>query len=316
MLSNTFRSHSHAFLIIVLLTYRIDGAKLSPFDLVVGFGDSTTDTGNVYKLTRGTWPIVPPYYRGRFTNGPVWIELLGIPTVDNYAYGGSTTDDDLIQGYTASGRQIVPGARQQIRMYWNKTKSREHDFSRTLFAIWSGNNDYFFNSTLSPSQVTRRLIVLIEDLLMIGAKHILIINKIPGQILPYVKTVDETILARERAIYHNGNLSLAVNHLQKNRPDVSIYLFDIYSLMLGIVNNNTLDLTNKTGHCWTVMSNEVLVSCANPDSYLFVDQYHCSARVHEFIGDHVRQFISSSSNNLDRLCSLSIVIFSFFCYHM
>jgi hypothetical protein len=32
---------------------------------VVIFGDSFTDTGNVYELTNYTWPITPPYYQGR-----------------------------------------------------------------------------------------------------------------------------------------------------------------------------------------------------------------------------------------------------------
>lgn len=312
---DAFRFYSLILHIILLLIYRRADALKSSFDVVVGFGDSTTDTDNVYKLTNENWPIVPPYYRGRFTNGPVWIEWLGIPTIDNYAHGGSTSDDKLIQGYSASGKQIVPGARQQIQMYLNKTKSQKKDFSQTLFAIWSGNNDYFFNTSLNPSQVTERLIILIEDLLKTGAKHVLIMNKIPGEMLPYIKTSDEANAARIRSIHHNGNLTASVKQLQKNRPDVSIYLFDIYSLMLEIKNNNTLDLANKTANCWTVMTNEVLVSCSNPNSYFFVDQYHFSARVHRFIGDHVRQFISSSSNNLDRLSSLSL-IFSFFCYYM
>jgi phospholipase/lecithinase/hemolysin len=38
------------------------------------FGDSYSDTGNVYKLSHGAWPLPHPYFHGRFTNGPTWSE--------------------------------------------------------------------------------------------------------------------------------------------------------------------------------------------------------------------------------------------------
>ncbi|CAM4780750.1 unnamed protein product [Rotaria magnacalcarata] len=46
-------------------------AQNVPFDTIVRFGDSHTDTGNVYNLTSHAWPIVPPYVEGRFSNGLV-----------------------------------------------------------------------------------------------------------------------------------------------------------------------------------------------------------------------------------------------------
>ncbi|CAF4219100.1 unnamed protein product, partial [Rotaria magnacalcarata] len=36
-------------------------AQNVPFDTIVSFGDSHTDTGNAYNLTSHAWPIVPPY---------------------------------------------------------------------------------------------------------------------------------------------------------------------------------------------------------------------------------------------------------------
>ena len=65
------------------------------------FGDSLSDSGNVYDLTAGTLPA-PPYTRGRFANGPVYAEYmadrLGLPLDNvlsggtNYAFGGAGTD--------------------------------------------------------------------------------------------------------------------------------------------------------------------------------------------------------------------------------
>lgn len=84
------------------------------FEGIVVFGDSLSDTGNFYYISGDTYPVSPPYYNGRFSNGPVWIEtlapLLGVdadfetswlqyPTsADNFATGGANSGYDDIWG--------------------------------------------------------------------------------------------------------------------------------------------------------------------------------------------------------------------------
>ncbi|KXZ50306.1 hypothetical protein GPECTOR_17g945 [Gonium pectorale] len=71
-------------------------------ELVV-FGDSISDTGNTYNWTSGYIPSPGSYWRGRFSNGPVWLDHLmrmapsgGGAAAENrlrilnYAFGGST----------------------------------------------------------------------------------------------------------------------------------------------------------------------------------------------------------------------------------
>ena len=70
-----------------------------PVDRVIVFGDSLSDTGNVFDVFG-----IPaaPNFQGRFSNGPVWVEGLaaglGAPAPmpsrnggTNYAYGGAET---------------------------------------------------------------------------------------------------------------------------------------------------------------------------------------------------------------------------------
>lgn len=71
-------------------------ALTSSINKVVFFGDSLTDTGNLYRYDFGFLPKSPPYSNGRFTNGIVWSEyvadrlkLKNIST-ENYALGGET----------------------------------------------------------------------------------------------------------------------------------------------------------------------------------------------------------------------------------
>lgn len=67
---------------------------------VISLGDSFSDTGNLYALTGQRYPP-PPYYEGRFSNGPLWIEHLAkhyAASLHNHAVGGATSDDDTYTG--------------------------------------------------------------------------------------------------------------------------------------------------------------------------------------------------------------------------
>ncbi|CAF3303004.1 unnamed protein product [Rotaria socialis] len=281
------------FLFIFLCSHQTTTQNV-PFDTIVSFGDSLTDTGNVYNLTSHTWPIVPPYFEGRFSNGPVWIEKLGISIIKNYAHGGATTDNDFIQGYTASDTVPVPGIRQQINIYVKETNTVTLNFVRTLYVIWGGANDYYFNKTISPSVVAANILNGVKDLLTIGAKHILIMNHLPVQVMPFVQTDQEFIYYRKRAIFHNNNLSVDIAKLDYDRKKSALYLFDIYSFILKITDNHKNYSLNIKDNCWNVLNGNVSILCSNPQRYVYIDQYHFTTRIHELIGDAVHKFLFTS----------------------
>ncbi|MHC4946335.1 MAG: hypothetical protein ACYTG7_25250, partial [Planctomycetota bacterium] len=56
---------------------RAQGPGFEHFTGLWSFGDSLTDTGNTFALTGGSFPLSPPYFDGRFSDGPVWIESFG-----------------------------------------------------------------------------------------------------------------------------------------------------------------------------------------------------------------------------------------------
>ncbi|UJR13476.1 hypothetical protein I4U23_000490 [Adineta vaga] len=303
-MSATVISIDFLCLIFIFSGYQIQSAEV-PYDTVVCFGDSHSDTGNVYNLSEFKWPPVPPYYQGRFSNGPIWIEKLGISTLINYAYGGATTDNTLVTGVTMTSN-IVPGVRQQISTYKNLTDLTKINFNRTLYVIWAGSNDYFFNINLSPYIVVNSLTNSIDDLIQIGAKHFLIFNEPPFEVYPYVMMLNMSIYMKALTLAHNNNLS---NIIQSTYRNITCHFYDTHSLITNILNNPLKYGINSTKNCcWNTLSGIVNISCTTTDTYLFIDEYHFTTRIHQFIADNVRQLFSTSNKTTKHFHSISILL--------
>ena len=63
-------------------------------------GDSLSDDGNLFAATGGASPASPPYFEGRFSNGPVFTDYLaeGFAETENFAFGGAQAvpdEDDI-----------------------------------------------------------------------------------------------------------------------------------------------------------------------------------------------------------------------------
>jgi phospholipase/lecithinase/hemolysin len=96
------------------------------YSQIVAFGDSLSDNGNMFALTEGTVYETPspPYYEGRFSNGPVWVDYLaqdlGIDLV-NMAYGGARTDGHPLTAYPPETTGYDLGFTWQIDQYLTLT---------------------------------------------------------------------------------------------------------------------------------------------------------------------------------------------------
>ncbi|CAF0918859.1 unnamed protein product [Adineta ricciae] len=283
-----------------------------PYDTVVCFGDSHSDTGNIYNLTKFKWPLVPPYYQGRFSNGPLWIEKLSIPTLINYAYGSATTDNYLITGITVLNT-IVPGVRQQVSMYKNATNLTQVNFNRTLYVIWAGVNDYYFNNYLLPYAVVSSLMQSVNDLIQLGAKHFLIFNQPPLQAISFGTNLNLSSYLSTLILAHNNNLSTTIQSYRSNYSNRVFHLYDLYSLVVNILNKTSTYGINSTTNCWNISTGVINGTCSTPESYLFIDEYHFTTRIHQFIADDVRQLFAVSSRS--GKCSQSIAA-TFCCIFM
>ncbi|KAJ2663035.1 hypothetical protein IWW48_001554 [Coemansia sp. RSA 1200] len=132
----------------------------SPWTTIVSFGDNFSDSGNGAHITGGKYPSGPWSWNHRFTNGPNWIDnlILDLGGADNgkdkkahgqihmrnFAHGGATTDNALLQGSLLD--HAVPAMHQQVRGFMLKSHQAGGSPgypkpNTTLYTIWTGAND-------------------------------------------------------------------------------------------------------------------------------------------------------------------------------
>ncbi len=146
------------------------------------FGDSLTDTGNLFFLSGRTSPPSPPYFDGRFSDGPTWIEPFSerldldinfnIPFANNHAIAGAFTGFDGLSGPI--------GVLSQVGNFLGSGGSFQPD---DLVVVWAGANDYFFIS--APPEVlventVSNLAQAVTDLVLIGNARRFLIPNLPN----------------------------------------------------------------------------------------------------------------------------------------
>lgn len=252
-------------LVLVWLTVPLAASALS-FSGIVAFGDSLTDVGNVGPP--------PPYYNGRFSNGPIWVDdlssSLGLGAVtassaggSDYAVGGATTSDLAAQiaAFSASGHPPSPN---------------------DLFIVWAGGNDVLGalqGGSTDMSAAAQNVANAITSLALLGAQDFLVPN------LPNIGLTPAAIAGGSAAVTAATQLSQAFNaYLAQDLAGLSgvtVFQMDVYSELSAIVANPSgFGFTDVTDPCFDSSSGTV---CSTPSSYLFWDTVHPTASGHSLL---------------------------------
>ena len=277
---------------------------------VVTFGDSTTDSGNAYRLSAQTWPIVPPFNRrGGFADDLLWNEyftfhLSNSATLDDYACGSATTDNRLAQGIMARNPNLIanysirsqirsPGVRQQIFQYISSMISQSVDFEHTLYLIWVGTNNYFFNSSLTPLDTVTSILDDLNLLITYGGRHFVIINEPPFDRFPAFRYQINRPSIQQLYIDHNRILNERFHEKYSNNfTRLNVHLFDSYSFISKIMDQYKNYGFENLNSCWdTQTSSTVLIQCDHIDQRMFSDEYHFTSKMQTMIALELYQFL-------------------------
>jgi phospholipase/lecithinase/hemolysin len=264
------------------------------YDNIYVFGDSLSDTGNVFNATNGIIPPSPTYSNGRFSNGPIWVDYLAsdlgltLNLRNNFAFGGATTGTENI------GLATLPGLQQQINNFVAENKTAD---SNALYIIWAGTNDYlsyFFGGDPNPTNTLTNLSAALTSLVADGARDIMVVNLPDLGKLPFANFDSQrSDLFNTFSSEHNSSLNTELQVLsQQLSPDINIIELNVNSLFDRIVAApEEFGFTNVTNSCISEDLSVVPIDVptqqvfCNPEEFLFWDEVHPTTTAHKLIGE-------------------------------
>jgi outer membrane lipase/esterase len=275
-----------------------------PLTSIIVIGDSLADSGNVFRATSAlpgqAIPVSPPYFRGRFSNGLMWVEhlanALGLqitPSLDggtNFAFGGATTGQDLNRIFERDPGVVIPSLRTQVTAYRttladptlsDPTRVRRAPVD-ALYIVWGGANDLGEavqkgTAGATPesiaSDAVNNLATVIRELQSAGAIYFLVPN------LPDLGRTPQQVALGPAAVQLGTALSTAFNNalestlrnLESTLP-VHIARLDIATHFQEVTAHSlNFGVTNITDACLNGDPFDPGTVCANPESYIFWD---------------------------------------------
>ncbi|WP_419420358.1 GDSL family lysophospholipase PlaA [Legionella sp. D16C41] len=277
---------------------------------IVVFGDSLSDNGNLYEYMQHRIPQSPPYYNGRFTNGPVWIEQLTNSYFPNkvqshlldYAFGGAAISDNTADD------EVLFTLNREIKTYLLAHNDKADP--KSLFVIWIGGNNYLAlpeNEEEANTMVVNGIKEGFQKLINTGAKHILVLNLPDLGKGPAARQLHAEEQLTRLSTRHNELLLQAVNDLKAKYSEVKFLYFNTYQTV-----NNLLELAadygfnNTIDTCYDVLvakpsKQATLLMAAKPgqvdencEGYLFFDPVHPTALAHQIIAGEVRNMLDAA----------------------
>jgi phospholipase/lecithinase/hemolysin len=269
------------------------------FTGLYAFGDSLSDSGgnpsavlSIYKLLdKNCDPFhpCPPYYEGRYSNGPVAVEQLagailpggGTPAnFFDFAVSGSTTGiGNFGDGGTATspGGVGLPGMYQQMELYL--TLSGGAADPNALYFVWGGANDFL---TLDdPILAAQNIAGYVGALATAGAEHILVPNLPDLGYTPFVQGEGIEALAQAFSIGFNTELAMQLGGLGVLYPATDIVQFDTFSFLNDVILNPAdYGLSNSQDAC---LPSILVAPCADPENHVFWDVFHPTTQAHVLI---------------------------------
>jgi len=291
-------------LIVLGVLASISSTALASYSDVVFFGDSLTDTGNLYAAT-GV-PVSPPYNNGRFSNGPLWSEILAsqlgatasaAPSLlggNNYAWAGATVMD--------YGRP-QPEIPQQLSQYLATTKGSAD--ASALYVILGGAND-INDAGKNPTTAAANIVsaatainTMVTTLYASGARNILVGNLPAIGLTPLAIANGAAAGATQLTKLFNATLESLLAATRKADVNLDLDTFDLFSLLNNAVATPSVyGFSNVTDACKTGDLGAPGSVCDTPDSYLFWDSFHPSAAGHRLMAQTAFRAIPEPSTLL------------------
>lgn len=265
---------------------------------LVVFGDSLSDPGNLFALTNGQAPPSPPYFNGRFSNGPIWVDYLtsqfglNANSIKNYAVGGAKTGRDNI-GNAQLGANLLPGLLNEIDTYAATTPSGAKP--NTVYVVWAGGDDLLNISdpASAPTVVNdaiANITTAITKLASLGAQDIIVPNSIDLGFTP--QSVRSGVAGQATAVStaFNQALDQSLTNLEQSLH-INVSELDLFTLSRRVfAAPEEFGFTNITDPLIEQ------VNPVNPNGYFWWDTVHPTTQVHQIVANAFNAVINQPAN--------------------
>jgi outer membrane lipase/esterase len=265
-------------------------ATVNGFTSFIAFGDSLSDPGNLFAATGNTFPPSPPYFNGRFSNGPVWAEYVAERFLNqgllaaNFAFGGANAVPD--------GVDAIPDLPQQLGTA-AATIPPAAVGPKPLVSFWFGANDIFRVLDMPTPTLQDAIEAAVEAADAIGLGAVLAAGAGVGDFLflnlpdlgriPRFALFDPTDADKATAAAEAFNLRLATNAAMLRSVGLNVIEIDIDAMFDILLDDPAVfGMTNATTPCFVPG-----VSLCTPEEALdwaFFDQTHPNSVSHQVIG--------------------------------
>ncbi|KAI8063304.1 SGNH hydrolase-type esterase domain-containing protein [Gongronella butleri] len=273
-----------ALIALSFVSCRVDAGGAShrgTIKRIIAYADSYTDDGNDYAASG--WPPSPPYWKGRFSNGPTWLDIVAQNTsvqVLNHAFGGATSNNDYI--YYEANNFTVPGLVQQI----DTLPVPLPDATSDLYVLFIGYNDLF--GLFSPGNyhpVKNYTYHTVADNVVLGIKMLQTkYNATQFAVFtcpPFDKFPNPANGTAAKHLIDDYNRDLA--HKVKRVRGAHVAVLDDHAWFeKQLAHPERLGLQTNNGSC---INMETMSVCDNADTYFFWDMFHPTRIVHRAFGE-------------------------------
>ncbi len=296
---------------LIMLTQLCFG---TPLTNMVVFGDSLSDNGNLFEYMHHQLPQTPPYFDGRFSDGPIWVEHL--------AQSYFNTDAALhLKDYAFGGAGVLSEQNDDEELFTLKREINTYLLAHnnqadpnSMFFVWIGGNNYLgvpddVNETVN--EVVNGIESGLERLVKMGAKHLTLVNLPDLSKTPLAKVLDAEPQFATYSETHNKALLAMFEKLREAHPEVQWLFFDTNQIFSDIyahpadygfnqIQETCYDALVQPTSPKTVLN---MVSSVHPkqnhpqncDGYFFFDLIHPTKQVHQLTAEHLRRFFDQEN---------------------
>lgn len=260
---------------------------------IISFGDSISDTGNLFNGSQWIFPNSNTWFLGHFSNGFVWTEYLAnmkdLPLY-TWAVGGAAGETKYV---------VLSGIHDQVNSYLTYMKmAKNYQPKNSLFTIEFGLND-FVNYDRSVADVSDDFKKALKKLTQNGADNILVLNLPDATKAPQFKYTSVAEAEKVKAKIDAFNVFIQQEVAEYASQGVNIVLHDTNTLFTNITQTpERYGFRNATDACLDInrssskdylMSHSLTNDCASygSDSYVFWGVTHPTTKAHEVIANEV-----------------------------